>query len=476
MDGVEYRREMNRNYLVILPEPGRNERYTVRMLLGNRIPGLLQFQEKSVNGEKKYYYDITSRQPLGRILERRTIKEAELRTVFFDLLFTLRQMERFLLDENQICLKPEYIYLEPDTFRCSFCLVPGRYEDFESAFRELAQYFLNHVHHHDSGAVVLAFSIFQECQKENFGMEDIVRCLEQVGDNPEKEPEKERWSRNPDHEERAEPKDDWEDDSWTKEWKPEYEKDQTEGKRLPAAAFLLRTGILALIIGFPASVFFLFGAEEMAARWPMIAGGEGILMLLFFLISGKDGKNDTAEKSDPAEKGYPAEERRYNIPTEMICMPGERKISAAGKEDITALAEKNEWIRALSKPYETCTSDIEKCGNDAEEEIQTILLTDSPVHGGEKKLIPLNGGPPVTISYMPFLIGKNRELSDFCLDIPGISRLHVKIEETPEGYTITDLNSTNGTSVDGEMLNANETRALVLGSEISIASLRYRFQ
>ena len=131
MDEVEYKREMNRNYMVVRPEPGRSEKYTVRMLAGNRIPGLLPFQEKSVNGEKKYYYDITSRQPLGRILERRNIKAAELRTVFYDLLFTLRQMERYLLDENQICLEPEAIYLEPDSFRCGFCLIPGNYADFE---------------------------------------------------------------------------------------------------------------------------------------------------------------------------------------------------------------------------------------------------------------------------------------------------------------------------------------------------------
>ena len=60
---------MNRNYMVLKPGPGKNEEYTVRMLTENRIPGFLSFREKQVDGERWFYYDVTSRQPLGRILD-----------------------------------------------------------------------------------------------------------------------------------------------------------------------------------------------------------------------------------------------------------------------------------------------------------------------------------------------------------------------------------------------------------------------
>ncbi|MFQ8777168.1 MAG: FHA domain-containing protein [Roseburia sp.] len=45
-------------------------------------------------------------------------------------------------------------------------------------------------------------------------------------------------------------------------------------------------------------------------------------------------------------------------------------------------------------------------------------------------------------------MGKNREISDFCLNLPQISRIHAKIEEDRDGYMITDLNSTNGTECE----------------------------
>ncbi|MBO5486307.1 MAG: hypothetical protein J5988_05175, partial [Eubacterium sp.] len=182
---VEYKREMNRNYMVVEPNLGHNEKYAVRMLSGNKIPGLLPFHDKYVNGEMRYYYDITSKQPLDRILEHRTMSGQEIRTFIGDLVLVLKQMERFLLDEGQLCFDEKMIYIEPESFRVSFCLIPGKYGVFATEFCELAQYLLDHVSHNDGDAVVLAFSVFKESRKMNFGIEDIERCLQS------KEPEKE---------------------------------------------------------------------------------------------------------------------------------------------------------------------------------------------------------------------------------------------------------------------------------------------
>ena len=81
---------MNRNYMVLKPGPGKNEEYTVRMLTENRIPGFLPFREKQVDGERWFYYDVTSRQPLGRILEHRNLRGKELERLAADLLFSLQ--------------------------------------------------------------------------------------------------------------------------------------------------------------------------------------------------------------------------------------------------------------------------------------------------------------------------------------------------------------------------------------------------
>ena len=95
--------------MVIRSDAEWSDMYTLRMISGNKIPGLLEFQEKWLDGTPMYYDDITSKQPLSRLAERRKITGPELRTLISDFIVVLKQMERFLLDEQRICLNPECI-------------------------------------------------------------------------------------------------------------------------------------------------------------------------------------------------------------------------------------------------------------------------------------------------------------------------------------------------------------------------------
>ena len=60
-------------------------------------------------------------------------------------------------------------------------------------------------------------------------------------------------------------------------------------------------------------------------------------------------------------------------------------------------------------------------------------------------------------------------------NLPQISRIHAKIEEDGDGYRITDLNSTNGTGVNGRFLETNESVHIEPGEMLSFADQRYRF-
>ena len=94
---ISYRREMKRNYLVVEPENKEEAGYEARMLEENHIQGLLKMRIKYQEGQPLYYYDITSRQPLSRLLEKRFITKNEIWTILMQLHSTLTRMEAFLL-------------------------------------------------------------------------------------------------------------------------------------------------------------------------------------------------------------------------------------------------------------------------------------------------------------------------------------------------------------------------------------------
>ena len=57
-----------------------------------------------------------------------------------------------------------------------------------------------------------------------------------------------------------------------------------------------------------------------------------------------------------------------------------------------------------------------------------------------------------------------------------VSRLHLRIDRQDDRYFVQDLNSTNGTSVAGRLLENNESAEVREGEEVRIAGYRYRFE
>ena len=66
--------------------------------------------------------------------------------------------------------------------------------------------------------------------------------------------------------------------------------------------------------------------------------------------------------------------------------------------------------------------------------------------------------------------------NDIVLDTTTISRYHIRISHKEGQVSVTDLDSVNGTYVDGTRLAAQETRILKGGEEIQIGDLRAIFQ
>lgn len=71
-------------------------------------------------------------------------------------------------------------------------------------------------------------------------------------------------------------------------------------------------------------------------------------------------------------------------------------------------------------------------------------------------------------------IGQGQEM-DAQINRSTISHYHAKIEKSSDQYYIEDLNSTNGTMVNGEALSYKERRVLKKNDIIEFADVKYRF-
>ena len=108
------------------------------------------------------------------------------------------------------------------------------------------------------------------------------------------------------------------------------------------------------------------------------------------------------------------------------------------------------------------------------EETGTILLSeDESVCCG--KLVHDMGGTAedFIISHTPFRIGSKAGGNDAVLSSSAVSRYHAKITREDGIFMLEDLNSTNGTFLNGKLLNYHETVPLKAMDTISFADVVY---
>ncbi|MEZ6060673.1 MAG: FHA domain-containing protein [Planctomycetaceae bacterium] len=87
------------------------------------------------------------------------------------------------------------------------------------------------------------------------------------------------------------------------------------------------------------------------------------------------------------------------------------------------------------------------------------------------QLIPVKGGPPITLTRPITVVGRSVRLCDLALEHTSVSKLHCILVKTDGLIYMRDLGSTNGTRVNGQRVLRG---ALLPGDQISFSGAAYR--
>lgn len=446
---ISFRREMKQNYLMIGAAEELEHGFEARMLAANTIDGLLKFRVRRENDRLWFCYEISSKQPLSRMLDRTSITALQIRRLLLGIAQTLARMEDYLLSERLVLLDAEYIYVDPDEFQPGLCLLPGHQGDFPREFSDFLQFLLGKTDHQDKEAVVLIYGLYQESLKENYGLDNLLRWL-MKDDYPNLEYRNE--------------------DEKSERIQMESEKDfesETVGGQNPDYGTVIRKkearaspmsgrnpAVFGLLPVLTTAVLWLWrGAAGIAQYGAAVIGGSVVLAAVCAVLSVRTGgRNRTEVQADDRESW------------EMV-FADERELTDERERGVPA---------AVSEPQRPPAPAVSE--PPAEDGTHTALLWSRPVQTDIRRLAGEAGtGETIPISYYPFLIGKQENLADYILHHDTISRLHVRIDRKEDEYWLTDLNSTNGSIVNGRVLQANETVRLSVGDHVDLADLHFQF-
>jgi hypothetical protein len=117
------------NYMVLECPPGLKENYQYKMLAANRIRGLLACSGRTIDCREYLYYDISSRQSLTDLFERRPVRGSDLNRILEDLVHVEETLTEYLLDTSHLLMDPACIYMDFREQTCSFVYYPGEEEE-----------------------------------------------------------------------------------------------------------------------------------------------------------------------------------------------------------------------------------------------------------------------------------------------------------------------------------------------------------
>ncbi len=439
---ISFNRNVKGSFMVV-EGAGEPSVYEEQMLRENQVMVLLSFFTLCMDKKIQYWYDITGKTSFRDYVEQEGLSADLIRKFFTRLKTAFDRMSRYLIDPDHILLNPDTIFLErvPADFRVFLAYNPLDKGDVPSGIVTVTEFLTEQIEKGDSDITDLCFSLYDASLKETDAFEAVLAVL--------------------------------------KTFAPEETAAKPKAIALPAE----EAGLISPV-----------GQEEPVKKtggWPF----------------GRDRRAevyDADEEEDEQEEevsilhrssGQQAEESSWEDarkPSEIEADPWGMEEEEEEDTDGSLL---DRLLAAFSGLFSSLGSKTKKkAGNlfpvhrnepesldfeyDAEDTLDqpTVLLSQASEECGGKLLYEGSGSEQdYVLSKEVFRIGSQDEANDAVLHSAVVSRHHARITKTNGSYFIEDLNSRNGTYVNGKMLSYRENVKLKRMDVITFADVVYRF-
>lgn len=434
---ITHKRDMSHTYIQFNGGTIAAETYPVQILMHGLVDGILPCSLYAVDNQQIWCCENTSKQPLSTFCENRNLSGKDLVWIFGGLLQILKNMQDYLLEVNWAYLKPEELYLDLESQKIYCCIVPIHDEDIWQALYSLSHFFLGCLDQHDSQAITMAYGIFRYLANGGCRMDELWALIfgttetEKTEDmeipdyqqayartnSPQIPPEEPPII---DHKDVQRQRD--LDSFFSGESDEELiRKADTENSFI----WLLWIGPITLAIFLSGYLLFNFWHLNFFTRIVLFTLVT-ILTIFAFISWWKIGRKLDEEET---EEGWMALEKNY---------------------------------KKQNSPRETAPEG-------------TTLLSPEP-SSAAACLIHQDTHEKILLDKPIMFLGKQPGDVDILRPEPVISRIHAKIIKSKNAYQLEDLNSKNGTYINGRILSKHQRVKLKNGDMVSFANIPFIFK
>ena len=485
MCDVGFEHENNINYMTIKGTPdSKNKNYQVRMLESNSINGLLPIDIRDINSDRIYYYNISGRQRVTQFYEFNKIRWNDVKNICLSISEMVNSVNEYMLDTDCVMLEPEYMFIDVIGRKIEFAYYTGRVKDFSEMLRCLFEYILEHYDHStDKQELMCVYEMYQKIIHGEYNpakLSELYICNESSGtenlkffnsddkdasehintenalkNNTSEEIEKDMHDNDLDADEKKGSshvlhtvQKEYVGTEYEKESILRYVIKAARAIALLVALYMIGTLVMPSIrviqLGFPATVVIT-----------------AILLWAYVKVTQLEKSHRFNSKVVSKREGY-----SFSVSDEEI-------EAEKSEKPVKAKTEKNTEAKIIEYKDPEAHDDHY---DDYDVSENTVLLSDYIKNNPDKtrqSCVLAGKDGNIVVDELPCIIGSMKKRCTKVIDSELVSRMHMCICSVEEGYSIEDMNSTNGTFLNEERIMPGEKKIIHDGDVVKVGSLLY---
>ncbi len=500
--------------LATFPPSQKLIQYQLQMMVSNDIKGLLPSTKRQSNDDILVYYNITSKISLAQILHRRKLTKKEFLTLLSGAADVWTEIQEYQLESDGLCLDKDYIFVNSDSCEPSFVYLPVCVSS--NGVKNLKEFIQRMI---IEGSIETSMDNFVQVllnvlNDPAFDVKKLKDCIKKLNGNSHPGSMNVKPPFNPEPQPVPEPKPEPKPQP-APEPKPQpsldipgkdpvpmptpikddikqepKKNDKKAGKSDGQKKFILCQALFIVIIAAMVSFGLFKNAETGAIETTnilgaviMIAGLEFVLYREFMTKKEKEDKKGTSTKI--GKKSGKKNTGTSKAPSRKVVIPGEKPQPEEEKMPIvppvtsTPAPEPVVSVRQATYPYAQVETDAVTEDAQPVSPVSECEETEfwDPSRSTEMYLEYINEGQSVKIPLMKesTLLGRLASQVDFAVNNSKVGKIHAEIVLKDGNCCIKDLNSKNGTYLNGsaDRIASNIPYPLTNGTKIALADSEF---
>lgn len=463
MQQIYFKKEGLQNYMVLDCEQELETGYQVSLLQHHAIPYFLQYELREIDGKQSLYYRLTYRTTLESVADSISFTYLRIRNMVESIIGAMETLEEYLLEADGVMWKSNRIFVEVASGKLMFCYCPIQ-ELGKGSLREFLLELLQRMDKQEEKAKMYFLQFFHLVTESDCTLDQLKAFLKNSEQVKEHNPYLNRVEMTPYSTKEQNlmmkesimevPKEKVQEALFSLEEEPvSIEAELTKQKKSDGAGiWVIRValGIIGLV-----NIAFIVGLLlDMLtydyAKYLFVSLAVFIVLTIIYMNMTKE------ETADEMMKSYFAEE---------------------GKDTMSMFADLEEDMPkqdtfSFKQPENRENDYGETVVLSGEEEKQEEIIQED--YGTTLYLKAMNGEyPEVYVKKPSIVLGCMNDCCDYILAVKGISRMHAKLIQKEEGMYVLDLNSTNGTYLNGELIESGKEYRIEEGDMLAFAQCKF---